>query len=58
MIIQQEICYFICINKFFGIYFSGQASTSILQQINCVRKLEEYDGTILFLLLKSSERLF
>ena len=44
--------------KFVGIDSSRQTNTSISQQINFVKKLEEYDVTIMFLLLKSGNKIF
>ena len=44
--------------KLIGIDLSRQTHTNILQQINFVEKLEEDDGAVLFLLLKSSKKLF
>ena len=44
--------------KLIGIDISKQANTSIPQQINFVGKLEEDNGAIMFLLLKSSKKLF
>ena len=44
--------------KLIGIDLSTQTNTSIPQQINFVGKLEEGDGATIFLLLKSSKRLF
>ena len=41
-----------------GIDLSGQTNTSISQQTNFVGKLEEDDGTAMFLSLKSSKKLF
>ena len=44
--------------KLIGIDLSRQTNASIPQQINFVGKLEEDDGTTMFLLLKSSKKLF
>ena len=41
-----------------GIDLSRQTNTSILQQINYTGKLEEDDGATMFLLPKSSKKLF
>ena len=43
--------------KLVGIDSSRQTNTSISQQINFVKKLEEYDVTIMFLLLKSGKKI-
>ena len=42
--------------KLVGIDSSRQTNTSISQQINFVKKLEECDVTIMFLLLKSGKK--
>ena len=56
---QHEICfYYQNYYKLIGIDISKQANTSIPQQINFVGKLEEDNGAIMFLLLKSSKKLF
>ena len=57
MTIQQEIYQTICIIKI-GIDLSKQTNTSISQQVNFVGKLEEGNGTTIFLLLKKSEKQF
>ena len=44
--------------KLIGIDLSRWTNTNILQQINFVEKLEEDDGAVIFLLLKSSKKLF
>ena len=43
--------------KLVGIDSSRQTNTSISQQINFVKKLEECDVTIMFLLLKSGKKI-
>ena len=43
--------------KLVGIDSSWQTNTSISQQINFVKKLEECDVTIMFLLLKSGKKI-
>ena len=61
MTIQQEIYQIICIIKnikLIRIDLSRQINTSIPQKINFVGKLEETDGTRVFLLLNSSKKLF
>ena len=45
-------------HKLTGIDLSRQANTNIPQQINCVGKLKEDEGAIMFLLLKRSKKLF
>ena len=42
-------------HKFTGIDLSRQTNTSIFQQMNFTRKLEEGQGVIMFLLLKSDK---
>ena len=44
--------------KLIGTDFSRQTNTSIPQQINLVGTLEEDDGSLCFLLLKSKKKLF
>ena len=44
--------------KFIGIDLSRQTNISIPQKINFVEKLEEEDGSVIFLSLKSSKKLF
>ena len=59
MIIQQEIyLYHQRYHKLIGIDLSRQTNTSIPQQINFIRKLEEDDGGTMFLSLKSGKKLF
>ena len=63
MTIQQEIYLMICIiknikNALVDIYQDLSRNTSIPQKINFVGKLEENDGTAMFLLLKSNTKLF
>ena len=44
--------------KLTGLDLSRQTNTSISQKINFTGKLEENDGAIMFLALKSSRKLF
>ena len=44
--------------KLIRIDLPRQTNTSVLQQINFVGKLEEDDGAIIFLSLKSNKKLF
>ena len=44
--------------KLIGIDLSRQTNTNITQQINFTEKLEEDNGATIFLLLKSSKKLF
>ena len=59
MIIQQEIyLYHQRYHKLIGIDLSRQTNTSVPQQINFIRKLEEDDSGTMFLSLKSGKKLF
>ena len=53
-----EFSYHQIYHRLIGIDLSRQTHTSIPQQINFVGKLEEDDGAAMFILLKSSKKLF
>ena len=57
MIIQQELyLYHQRYHKLIGIDLSRQTNTSIAQQINFIRKLEEDDGGTMFFIVEKRQQ--